>query len=68
MSSELILLRAASGPGCSTAVKGLLLWELIFHGADNFAVVLNVGVLWSCCDGRGPESLQKWTHFGIIDS
>lgn len=69
MSSELILLRPASGPGCSTAVKRLLFWQLIFCGAGNFAVGSNVdALLGKRCDGRGLGLLQKRRHFEIIET
>lgn len=66
---QLMLLGPASGPGCSTAVKGLLFWQLIFCGVGNFAARLNAdALLGKCCDGKAPGLLPKWRHFEIIES
>lgn len=68
VSSELMLLRPASGPGCSSALKELLFWQLIFCGVGNFAVGFNADALLGKCDSRAPGLLQKWRQFDIIES
>lgn len=55
MSSELVVLRSVSAPGCSTAAKELLFWQMIFFffGADNFSVGLKADAPLQKCDGGG---------------
>ncbi|KAK2540861.1 hypothetical protein Q9966_004560 [Columba livia] len=67
VSSELMLLRPASGPGCSSALKELLFWQLIFCGVDAaFGVEVDCSRYHNTTNVEGREGLPCTKDFNPI--